>query len=93
VTHHLTTATIHQPEFCVSEATRQWIQRERTRTVCAWISGIIDRGMTRGKDEGTRVSFDPYSCQYFVRCDTGEHVTRARRVYLTSTGAYALDPR
>ena len=89
---HSEDVILTDPEFKVSESTRQRILKQERRAVCAFIRGTLQRsGTVNGRR--VRVSFNPYTAAHFYRCDTGAAVTAADAVIFTSGGAYAVNPR
>ena len=95
---HSETALLLDPEFKCAESTRQGIVRKGQRAICAFIRGelvphSIDSTFSAPRGERVRISYNPFTCPTFYRCDTKAPVTAADAVVFTSTGCFAINPR
>jgi hypothetical protein len=96
---HSKFALLLNPEFKVSESTRQRVITRNRRAVCAFVRGTLahthPHSISRMAPAGKRVriSFNPYTGDTFYRCDTRKPVTAADAVIFTSEGCFAINPR
>lgn len=78
-------------KFKVSKAGRARVLATKRKAVHAGVSGItapID--LSVWFDQYVRVTYNPYKYETFVRCDTGEPVYEAKKVYINEQGVFAL---
>jgi hypothetical protein len=86
--------------FKVSEAGRKRVLETRRKNVHAGIlspeiitdSAIIEAEFIRDYSQLTKVSYNPYRAPGFFILDSGKIISGSEKVYLTPSGAFALNP-
>lgn len=85
VSEHVNEITLADATFCVSQAGRARVLRERKKNVHAYISGVpCDAPLP---ENASRVTYDPYRDSAFVCADCGR-VEASKYVWLTKDGVY-----
>jgi hypothetical protein len=94
---HKETLTLSNVTFRVYEAGRQRVLATKQKAVHAYVEGTMLRKVESRKEKQisifetvVRVSYNPYKGGYFFRCDTGERIDVASKVYFTKTSVYAV---
>lgn len=85
------TVLLTDVQFKVSQAGRKRVLatgRKAVHAGCVGIPAPIDLGVWL--DQYVRVTYNPYKYETFVRCDTGEPVTSASKVFINSDGVFAV---
>ena len=90
VVGHYDIVAIVQPTFRVQPGGRARVLREKRKNVHAFVVGkLVPFWDYPTAEEATRISYNPYKNETFIRVDTGEPVKDALMCWLTPDGVFA----
>jgi hypothetical protein len=88
VVDHPIGVVLEDVSFKVRQGGRKRVLQERRKNVHAFIVGTRVESEPQVV-EAVRVRYNPYEAPSFIRCDTGEPVLKAKKVWAMPDGVFA----
>jgi len=90
----ISSALVKNVRFVVQPAGRARVIKEGRKNVHAFVRGdllVKNVGNSSAVDGLTKVSYNPYEADHFIREDTNEAIYEADTVWVTPVGVYILN--